>query len=363
MVEAVVNLAELGVRPARQDIDLKGNPYFPYQRRPLDDTLQTALTRRCTGEDPRMVLLVGDAMAGKSRTGANAVTKHPQMRGRALLVPQRDAHLASVAELAPSAGAVIWLDNLNKYTSGVARGMMRGWQAHRKLLVIATLREESMSDYQAVEDAIADAGLVEQIPIPSEWSIADQQILIRMEPAIRGKVAAGLSLGEVLGAAEALRSRLATAQPFQQALARTIIDWARTGLTGGIDGETAARVWSAYLRPKDQLLLQTRTPSEVQAEFDQALEWVRQPLPDTATTMVRLDRGGTLIPDDYLVAHPISDDIPTRLWEAAIERSRRSNTRPYQLARAAEKAGQEQIYRQAREIIEDRRWRASESMW
>ena len=49
---------------------------------------------------------------------------------------------------------------------------------------------------------------------------------------VRSKVAEGIPLGEVLAAAEELRYRLEVADAFQKALACTVIDWSRTGLTG-----------------------------------------------------------------------------------------------------------------------------------
>jgi hypothetical protein len=63
----VPGLGWLGVRLARTDIDTRGDPFYPYVPRDVDRELDAALDARAAGADRRVLLLVGDAMAGKSR--------------------------------------------------------------------------------------------------------------------------------------------------------------------------------------------------------------------------------------------------------------------------------------------------------
>jgi hypothetical protein len=74
-----------GVRTARTDIDTHGDPYFPYADRDLDSAITWALDRRVSRDETRVLLLVGEAMTGKSRTGAHALQAHPFISGWPLL--------------------------------------------------------------------------------------------------------------------------------------------------------------------------------------------------------------------------------------------------------------------------------------
>jgi hypothetical protein len=162
--------------------------------------------------------------------------------------------------------------------------------------------------------------LVEQFKLPVQWSEQDQQTLAGVEPKILNKVADGWTLGEVLGAAPELRKRLETADAVQKAVAFTIIDWARTGLTESIPAERAEQLWTLYLPTKDTMILDNKDAAERHEDFAQALKWARQPIPGTATMLVTRVKD-RLRPEDYLVAHPLParKEIPRPVWDAALE--------------------------------------------
>ncbi len=324
-VREVTGLDAFGTRKARTDIDVHGNPYYPYAARRLDHDLALALDRRASGADTRILLLLGEAMTGKSRTGAHALQAHPVLSGLPLLIPQQGADLREVVELAPAGGAVLWLDDLNTFAVGLSSGAVRYWQSRPGLVVVATLRTDLLAGLQANPDLrsawslIEDDSLVEQFPLAAEWSVADQQALEGTDDMIRSKVAEGIPLGEVLAAAEELRYRLEVADAFQKALACTVIDWSRTGLTWRLGETLAEELWTAYLPRKHMAALQNQARSKRHEDFLRAVDWACTAIPGTATMLVTRNDDG-LRAEDYLAAHRTlaQEAIAHPVWEAAL---------------------------------------------
>ncbi|WPU11052.1 tetratricopeptide repeat-containing serine protease family protein [Pseudarthrobacter oxydans] len=322
----VPKLSYFGARIARTDVDTGGNPYFPYVYRPLDQDLAITLGRRAAGTERRMLLLLGDAMSGKSRTGANALAADPVLSNWPLLIPDTHADLREVADLATGEGAVLWLDDVNRYRAGISEGLLRYFADRTGLVVVATLRSDVLTDALADRDLtsvwewVDKKEFVEQFVLPNEWSPQEQQALAGTADVIREKVAAGLTLGEVLGSAEELHKRLVHADSHSKAVAFAVIDWARTGLTGGIPVETAEQLWTGYLTKKDILVARTKDVAELHEDFQRAVNWARQAIPQTTTTLITA-HGGLLQPEDYLVAHPLPEQtsVPLHVWEAALQ--------------------------------------------
>jgi tetratricopeptide (TPR) repeat protein len=328
VVGEVTGLDVFGARKARTDIDTHGDPYYPYVARRLDRDLALALDRRASGADTRVLLLVGEAMSGKSRTGAHALRDHPVLSELPLLIPQQGADLREVVELAPAGGAVLWLDDLNTFAAGLSPGAARYWQSRPGLVVVATLRTDLLAGLEGNPDLrpawslIEDDDLVEQFPLPAEWSADDQQALAGADDLVRGKVADGIPLGEVLAGAEELRSRLAVADPFQKAFAWTVIDWSRTGLTARLAETLAEELWTTYLPRKHLAVFQNQARAKRREEFERAADWARAPIHGTAAMLVtRTDDG--LRAEDYLVAQRTlaREAIALPVWESALARA------------------------------------------
>ena len=328
VVGQVPQLDVFGARKARTDIDTHGDPYYPYVGRQLDRDIAKALDRRASGTERRVLLLVGEAMTGKSRTGAHALRAHPALSARPLLVPQQGADLREVVELAPAGGAVLWLDDLNTFAAGLSPGEVRYWQRRPGVVVVATLRADLLSTLQDDPDLrpawtlIDDDSLVEQLPLPVEWSTADQQALAGAEGSIRDKVADGIPLGEVLAAAQELRDRLAVADPFQRALALTVIDWSRTGLTVRLPPVQAEELWIVYLSRRHAAVFQNQARGKRHEDFLQAVDWACEAIPGTAAMLVTRNDDG-LLAEDYLVAQRTAapQEIPRPVWQAALDQA------------------------------------------
>jgi tetratricopeptide (TPR) repeat protein len=316
-----------GVRKARTDIDTQGDPYFPYADRDLDPAITLALDRRVSQDETRPLLLVGEAMTGKSRTGSHALHAHPVLSGWPLLVPQHTADLKEVVKLARETGAVLWLDDLNTYAAGLSPGVVRYWQGRPGLVVVATLRTDVLRILQANPDlrpawsVVEDQSLVEQFKLPAEWSPTEQQGLTGTDPSVRHKVAEGIPLGEVLGAAEELRDRLAVADPFEQAVAFGVIDWARMGLTDGIAESRLEQLWTDYLPPRQATVLRSRSSGKRHRAFIDAVDWACEPIEGTASVILTRRGDGPLSAEDYLIAqrHTTQGVIPHSAWQEALK--------------------------------------------
>src|SRR5664280_3083578 len=89
-----------------------------------------------------MLLLVGPAMSGKSRTGAEALRAHPALKTRPLLIPQRRVNLRDLAPILRERPATVWLDNLDDYVAGLDSDLLHSWQETRGLVVLGTLRRD-----------------------------------------------------------------------------------------------------------------------------------------------------------------------------------------------------------------------------
>ena len=215
--EGVPDLGRLGPRRSRTDIDTRGDPYYPYAAREVDEKLASALDDRVERRDSRVLLLVGQAMAGKSRTAARAVTTHPVTSRMRLLRPHLESDPADLVELArglaSTGGALLWLDDAQNYLIRMDSERVRTLTGTPGLVVVATLRTEILANLQrqllSAGRMLNDDSLIQRIELDDEWTAHEQEALADADPVIRERVAAGQPLGRVLGAADELRQLVA----------------------------------------------------------------------------------------------------------------------------------------------------------
>jgi hypothetical protein len=331
-VAEVDDLAIFGVRKARQDVDRRGNEFFPYVAWHADTPVREALQRRIDGTDMRVLLLVGEPMAGKSRTGAQAVRACPGLADRRLLIPKPGTPLEGLAGLVDADGAVLWLDDLDRHVASLNDTLVDGWRATAGLVVVATIRRERMaalqsdSELRAAWEVLFDQQRIERLDINSQWSTADQAGLVAVDPIVRDKVADGQPLGEVLAAAEELRRQLDVADPPQRALVDLTADWARTGLEV-LPEPLALQLWPHYLPPPTRRQLADAHPDDLQQRFETARTWATQPVAGTGVALIRRTGAGLKV-DDYVVTarNDSASPVAQPVWEAALEQASSDRT-------------------------------------
>jgi hypothetical protein len=131
------SLIAFGVRPA----DIPGEPAFlDYVPRDADQQLGDSL--RIAQSASLMLLVVGDAAGGKSRSAAEAVRlRLPEYR---LLCPRPNS-LALLRELpvADIGPAVLWLDDAEHYDDPAFRDIVQ-WMLSSGVVVVATIRSTEL---------------------------------------------------------------------------------------------------------------------------------------------------------------------------------------------------------------------------
>jgi Trypsin-like peptidase domain len=143
---ATLGLDYLGVRPSRADIDTGGDPFYRYIARDVDSELDAALDKRAAAEDLRMLVVAGDAMAGKSRSLAEAVRRHPDLRTWPLIRPPTEAPLEHAIDLTGRTKVLVWLDDLERYLPAIRPEQLQSLLANREIAVLATIRRVHLSD-------------------------------------------------------------------------------------------------------------------------------------------------------------------------------------------------------------------------
>jgi hypothetical protein len=144
---------ELGIFPARNDVERDASDLPVYVERDIDGKLRTALD-----QPNAVVVIVGPPLAGKSRTAFETVRSvFPDAQ---LLYPRTAEALRSLAEsdLArrKDGSIVLWLDDLSRYQSAFNaqtwHGLVSAWPGMRAVVTIRA------SDYRALVSSAGDLG-------------------------------------------------------------------------------------------------------------------------------------------------------------------------------------------------------------
>ena len=250
-----------------------GEPDFlDYVPRDADQKLHDGL--HAAKAERRMLLVVGGSAGGKSRSAAEAARLH--LPGHRLLCP-RQTSLAGLREL-PAADlgpALVWLDDVERYDERAFRDTIKRL-LRSGFVVAATIRRSELMARKPKDDlhnpfgeALADAELVIEVDWPVIWNDQERKRIAEhvRYPALLAWVAAGKSPSAWVVAGPTLQDRLRDAEvdderPARYALARTVLDWYRTGIAQPMPLEAATSLLRAYL------------PDEAEpAEIDDALEW------------------------------------------------------------------------------------------
>jgi len=252
------------------------------------------------------VLVVGDSGAGKSRAAFEGSKKRFPERG--FVMPERAESLREVLALADPpdlAGAIIWLDDLERYLGpdGLSHNVLDALDRFEPpAVVVATMRsaeyERLEGDRQTSRSLRAIVERARLIRLDTHLSVAELEALQG-----RGADAAAIEaitqegLGPYIVSGPRLLDRLqngAATCPEGEAVARAALDWRRAGAFESVP-EPALRALFEFCLPKHLDADDTA--------FERGLKWAREPLAG-ATSLIKLsDREPTrrFVGLDYLV--------------------------------------------------------------
>jgi TPR repeat protein len=325
-----------GVHTAVAD-DTRGGSLPVYLPRQRDADFDMACDEAVTG-GRRLVLVVGDSAAGKSRSAAEAAHRHPTLGARRLVVPILDGGLSRLLDAVSLDGTLVWLDDLDKH---VARGLdtatFRRLLDHYDAVVVATIRA---SELQArggdlsdpVWELLNEAGRVRRIELDA--ALRDTELAEAHERfSDRGLLDAldhGIGLGEWLLAGPRLEEKLLGGKGPRRALLDTVVAWYRTGLKQPLPEAELRRLWVASLDSDLRQLLERRTASDQEHLFRDACAWACEPLiarPLHEQALVTEERDG-YVANDYVVDRVVKRSdrppVPAPVWRLATDIARQS---------------------------------------
>jgi TPR repeat protein len=322
-VNAIEDLGAFGVKPA----DVPGEPpYLRYVDRDDDGPLADALAR--AEESNRMLLLVGSAASGKSRSLAEAIrNRYPEHR---FFEPVEGA-LAELADLAAvrDGPALVWLDDLQRHTRDPMLRQSLAALLGDGAVVVATIRRAELDRLTPTGDvrdpageALSDSRLVSRVDWRLSWTAAERT---RGAEAVQARAARdalvrGVPLGVWAIAGPQLLQRLRDAEknddwPARYALVRGVLTWYRTGVLEPMPARLAARVVGA---------VGDLDPPPDDEELAEALRWATEPVVGdgrrTRQSLLRESPEGALALHDYVLDQDdVWGAIPQAVWDAVLE--------------------------------------------
>jgi tetratricopeptide (TPR) repeat protein len=314
--------------------DTGTGPYPPYLPRDIDVELDQLLAEAVEGGGRRLVLVVGDSAAGKSRSAAEAVRRHPVLRMRPLVVPLY-GQLSRLLDLGAALDAtVVWFDDLDKH---LPRGLEPA-ALHRLLIeqpsavVVATIqasqlraRQGDLSDPAWV--LLKDDTQVGQIALEAALSKRERRYARSwfVNPSLLAALAQGVGLGEWLVGGPQLMLRLNAGKPLDRHLVDTVISWYRTGLKQAIAESDLRAHWASTLAEPLGTRLRAQSASAQERLFRSALDWACEPVMtrDLFEQALLKERTDGYEANDYVVDHvakqPDRPMVPDVLWDRALQ--------------------------------------------
>ncbi len=330
-VADVTDFRALGVHGLSSDA--RGSS-LNYLHRDMDSNLEAALAE-ARGGGRRVVLIVGDSAAGKTRSACEAIRRDPVLRGWRLVVPLSDGGLIRLANADLGwQDTVVWLDDLDKYLGrGLDPGTLRRVLGDAaSVMIVATMRTSQLQARQSgladpAWEFLADDSQVNRVDLDAalsddELATAHAQIC---HTALLSALDKGVGLGEWLVAGPELMNKLSNGKRLNRVLADTIIAWYRTGLQQPLPEEDARRLWVDTLPPMQRHRLLVRPPNDQEALFQDASTWVCAPIIDRdlyeQALVTRSIEG--YIAHDYVLDQIVRDSqrtpIPNPIWEHALQ--------------------------------------------
>ncbi|MGH4017726.1 MAG: trypsin-like peptidase domain-containing protein [Pseudonocardiaceae bacterium] len=330
----VGDVQDLSVFGVRGGSSSARGPILGYLDRDKDGELDAALAT-ARGGGRRVVLVVGDSAAGKSRSACEAVRRDPLLRSWRMVVPSPDGGMSRLANAELGwHDTVVWLDDLDKYLGqGLDLGTLRRVRdAAATVMVVATMRASQLQARQGnladpAWDLLTDDAQVTRVDLDAalsdgELAAAHAQI---DDHALLGALDAGVGLGEWLVAGPELMKRLHNGTGLNQALANTVIAWYRTGLQQPLAEHDARRLWADTLPPALRQRLLARHDDDRDALFREASRWVCEPViaRDLYEQALVIRSTDGYVAHDYVVDQTVRDSqrpaVPDPVWEHALQ--------------------------------------------
>jgi TPR repeat protein len=319
LIGEIEGLATFGVKPA----DVPGEPpYLRYVERDADGELSAAFEDAAASH--RVLLMVGGAASGKSRSLAEAV--RARWPDRRLLDPVEGA-LPELAAVRCGPG-VVWLDDVHRHAAGIAfRDALEALLADGAP-VVATIRRAELDRLAPAGDvrdpageALTDPRLVRRVDWQVGWSETERARAAEAVAAgaARDALGRGVPLGVWAIAGPALLQRLRDAEhdddwPANYWLVRTVLAWYRTGVLEPMPADLASELLAA---------VSGLDPPPDDDEFTQALDWATRPVIGdgrrTRQSLLQRSPAGALTVHDYVLDQDdVWGQIPTPVWEAVV---------------------------------------------
>lgn len=342
-VRDITDPVVLGVHPAEAAADsshqASPSSLTPYIPRDVDEELRSAVRRE------RLVVIVGESTAGKSRAAFEAIRS--QAPDHLLAVPSGRESLAAVTtRLSDSRRSVLWLDDLERFLGpgGLTPAAVAGLTmrpGHRTIL-LATMRvseyerfaarteppldDQGRSAWRAGRDVLRGAHI---IVLRRPWSPAELTDAAtfagdsRIARALRQ--AGTFGIAEILAAGPDLLRDWHNAwapgsHPRGAALVAAAVDCRRAGLDDPVASDLLQDLHHHYLLARGGHALR---PEPV----EEAWAWVQQPVHGASSLLIPAglsDDDQRYLAFDYLIDQPGHGPIPPETWNLLIARADRS---------------------------------------
>jgi TPR repeat protein len=325
-IAEATDAVRLGVHPALPAARRPGMP--PYVPRDIDAKLDEALGAE------RLVVLLGDSAAGKSRTAYEALRRLSP--GRWLLVPRGPGSLQRLADDGIELrDTVIWLDDLERYLREGGMDITLLDQLadpDRRVVALATMRTGAHDawivragrDGDGVRGGREVLDTAHVIRLERHLSGDEQRrarVLSRQDRRIGDALAAGsdgIGMAEFLAAAPLLwehwqNGRASDVNPAGAAIVAAAIDCARAGVPGPMS--------ESLLRDLHRDYMDESTASQLPVDaFEAGLMWATTPVHATSALLRRAGDG--FQPFEYLIDRlqqdPRTAPVPDETWRKVL---------------------------------------------
>ncbi|TNC26954.1 tetratricopeptide repeat protein [Amycolatopsis alkalitolerans] len=313
-----------------------GAPIPPYVPRTADSALDRALAHG------GLVLVQGEAAAGKTRTAYDAVLRNAFRLGwESVTVPRDEAGLRELARESP-AKTVVWLDDLERYltTDSLDDVLLKALSPRPRSgsVVLATLRTRAREDLGIDADGANGRSrrlLTRITPITLERRLDRTETVgahrMRTDPRISGALIAGAGLAEHIAAGpEALQRWRSGENEAGAALVSAAVDLRRAGYLDPVPLDWLVSLHTWYLSEDFRRRLG-------ETDLASALDWAVRPVRGASPCLVRAGQD-RYVAFDYLV-DAATADVPDAAWQGLLGTHLLTAGQRFRVARAAVRFG------------------------